>query len=165
MTAINRAIMVLVLLALPLCYADVGPAPAPPMVIVHLVTDSAPESGVSEITYHCMGSDTSDPSSAVEPHTVKLSCSEGKCTNEGSWYYKFNPCFDFPGGYFSYEFNGKTVRTEDVEFKDAFTSYDITIDAASGQVKGKVGSNMPSGCMPALLLPTLFGAALFLSRK
>jgi hypothetical protein len=157
--------MILVLLVLPLCYADVGPSPTPPKIAVHLVWNGAPASTVTEMTYHCMGSGVSDPTSAVEPHTTQLSCSGGTCTNSGGWYYKFNPCFDFPEGYFSYEFEGNMVRTEEVKFKDTFTSYDITIDAESGQVSSKMGSNMPTSCMPALLLPALLGAALFLSRK
>ena len=158
-------VMILVLLALPLCYADVGPAPNPPTVIVRLVSNGIPAAGVSEITYHCMGSDVSDPASAVEPYMTIWSCSAGTCTNEGSYYYKFNPCFDFPGGHFSYEFDGKTVRSEDVKFNSEFTTYDITIDAASGQVKSKVGSNMPTGCLPAMVLPAFLGAVFLLSRK
>ncbi|MDD5171564.1 MAG: hypothetical protein PHF60_00850 [Candidatus ainarchaeum sp.] len=159
------AIMILVLLVLPLCYADVGPSPAPPNVAVHLIWNGAPASTVDEITYHCMGSDVSEPTSAVEPHTITLSCSGGTCTNSDGWYYKFNPCFDFPRGYFSYTLDGNIVRTEEVKFTDTFTSYDITIDAESGQVSSKLGSNMPTGCLPALLLPALLGVAFILSRK
>lgn len=165
MASIIRAMMVLVLLVLPLCYADVGPSPAPPKVTVHLGSNGVPAADVSEITYHCMDSEITEPASAVEPHAITLSCSAGTCTNSGGWYYKFNPCFDFPGGYFSYEFGGKTVRSGEVEFTDSFTSYDIAIDAESGQVKSKFGSDVPTGCLPAAVLPALLGAAMFLSRK
>ncbi len=158
-------LMILALLILPLCHADVGPSPTPPKIMVHLVSNGVPATGVSEITYHCNGTDVSEPASPVEPHTIALSCSAGTCTNDAGWYYKFNPCFGFPAGHFTYVFDGKTVRSEEVSFKDTLTSYDITIDAPSGQVKSKMGTNVPTNCMPALVLPALLGAAFFLSRK
>jgi len=157
--------LILALLALPLCYADVGPSPDPPDVVVHLVSDGAPASGVSEITYHCMGTNVTEPSNAVEPYMMAWSCSGGTCTNEGAAYYKFNPCFNFPGGYFSYEFDGKEVRSEDFDVGGCSSSCVITIDAASGQVESVRVSEIPSLCPPGLLLPLLLGAALFLSRK
>ena len=164
MASILRFALVVLMFCVPFAFADVGPSPEHPQVVVHLVNDGAPESSVSEITYHCMNTTDTETSSAVEPYPVKLSCSGGNCTNSGSWYYKFNPCFNFPEGYFSYEFGGRTVRTEGFNFSGDFKNYDITVDAPTGQISSKTGSScsMAGVLLSAILLGS---AALAYSRK
>ncbi|NYZ73627.1 hypothetical protein H0O00_00630 [Candidatus Micrarchaeota archaeon] len=165
MKPIIRVIMIMVLLVLPLCYADVGPSPTAPKVVVHLVKDGQPVSTVTEITYHCMGTNETYQENAIDPYPVNFSCNNGVCTNDQQWYYKFNTCFSFPEGHFSYEIDGKTVRTGDVAFAASYDKYDITIDAGTGTILAQSGSSGSGGCLPAAILPALLGAALFLSRK
>lgn len=162
MASIMRAILVLALLIFPLVHADVGPSPAPPTVTVHLVTNNQPETRVSAITYHCLGTDTADPSSPVEPHVIEMVCTSGTCTNDNGWYYKFSPCFGFPEGYFSYDYLGSEVRTETVGSNKSYEKYDITIDTPTGQVSGKAGSSCN---LAGFILPAIMGAALLSSRK
>lgn len=161
MASIMRAILLLAILVLPLVHADVGPAPSPPKVTVHLVTNNQPETRVSAITYHCMGTDVTDPASPVEPHVVEFACSGGTCTND-EWYYKFSPCFGFPEGFFSYDYLGSEVRTETVGSNKSYEKYDITLDAPTGQVSG----NTESSCnLAGFILPAIMGAALLSSRR
>jgi hypothetical protein len=161
MASIMRAILLLALLVLPLAHADVGPSPSPPKVTVHLVTNGQPETRVSAIMYHCMGTDTTDPASPVEPHVVEMVCTSGTCTND-EWYYKFSPCFTFPEGYFSYDYLGSEVRTESVGSNKSYEKYDITIDAPTGQVSG----NVVSSCnLAGIILPAIMGAALLMARR
>ena len=162
MTALKMAFLVL-MLAAPLVFADVGPAPPPPKIVVNLVKDGAPASGVSSITYHCMGSEETPDAGAVDPQPIDLACTGGKCTNDGGWYYKFNPCFSFPEGHFSYVLEGQEVTTESVSFGESYTSYDITIDAASGDVTSQAGSSVP-GCGSAFVLAAALFRALFARR-
>jgi len=145
-------VAVLFLAALPLAFADVGPSPSAPRVAVHLVKNNAPLAMVSEITYHCLGSTDANVSNSVAPVPIKLKCTAGTCTNEAGWYYKFNPCFSFPGGYITYDLGGREVRTRDFSFEQKYENYDMTIDAESGNITSTTGSSIPSGCLPAFLL-------------
>jgi len=148
------------LLVLPFVFADIGPAPPAPNVVVRIVDNGAPASEVSQITYHCMGSNDTNVSGPVEPAPIGLPCIDGVCRNDGGWYYKFNPCYDFPGGYFSYEFEGKTIKTENFEFAEKYSDYEMTIEAENGSIIKKTGSSLPSGCLPALLMPAILGLGL-----
>lgn len=145
-------IAVLFLAALPLAFADVGPSPSAPRVVVHLVKNNAPVTTVSEITYHCLGSTDENVSSPVAPAPIKLRCTAGTCTNEAGWYYKLSPCFSFPGGYISYDLGRGEIRTRDFDFEQEYQNYDMTIDAESGNITSTSGSSIPSGCLPAFLL-------------
>jgi hypothetical protein len=160
MPSIMRFALVALLLCVPFAFADAGPSPAPPKVIVHLVKNGQPEASVTEITYHCMGTADTNTSNAVEPYPVKFACSGGKCTNE-EWYYKFNPCFSFPEGYFSYVLDGKAVRTGTFNTTDKYDNYEMTIDAPTGQVTSSVGTS--GSCLPALLLPAILLGSVFWS--
>jgi len=161
MASILRAILILTLLALPLVHADVGPAPAAPNVTVHLMKDGQPAASVSEVTYHCMNVDSAEPGS-VNPYPVDFPCSAGVCSNSGGWYYKFNPCFGFPEGYLTYEYDGKQVRTETVGSNKSYDKYDITVDAPTGQVSG----NVQSSCnLAGFILPAIIMAALLMARR
>ncbi|MEW6723289.1 MAG: hypothetical protein AB1324_08550 [Candidatus Micrarchaeota archaeon] len=162
MNALKMAFLAL-MLAAPLVFADVGPSPEPPKVVVNLVKDGAPAAGVESITYHCMGSVETPDAGAVEPQPIELACTSGKCTNEKGWYYKFNPCFSFPEGYFSYTLDGKEVTTESFSFDESYSSYEITIDAPSGNVTSKLGSSVP-GCGSAFVLAAALLGALFARR-
>jgi hypothetical protein len=157
-----RAILILALLVLPLAHADVGPSPAPPTVVVHLVKEGQPASSVAQITYHCMGTDERNETGAVSPYPVNLSCSGGTCTNDQQWYYKFNPCFSFPRGYFTYEYDGKQIRSEDWDLNKSYEKYDITIDAPTGQISGNSGSSCN---LAGFVLATVAASALAYSRK
>lgn len=154
MASILRFVVVVLMFCVPFAFADVGPSPSPPQVTVHLVNAGAPETSISEITYHCMNTTDTDASSAVDPYPIRLSCSGGNCTNAGSWYYKFNPCFDFPDGYFSYDFGGKSVRSEQLNMSGGLKNYDITVDAPTGQISSRVGIScgMPGAMLSAILL-------------
>lgn len=136
----------LVLCLVALSFADVGPPQTPPSVTVHMVQNGLPETSITNITYHCLGVEN-EGASPVDPSPTRLDCSNGTCTND-NWYYKFNPCFMFPTGYFSYEFGGKRIKTENVSFDREYSAYDITIDAPTGWITGKTG---PGGCSLASL--------------
>ncbi len=151
--------------AAPLAYADVGPTQPPPNVLVHMVKDGSPDASVSEITYHCMG-DPSEDTGAVSQRAMSLSCSEGNCTNEGAWFYKFNPCFDFPGGYFTYDYGGETIKSGSFNFTSNYTKYELTIDSPSGDIKSSFGSSLPAGCCgSAFILAGIGAGALLVGRK
>ncbi|MFH0884634.1 MAG: hypothetical protein V1861_02910 [Candidatus Micrarchaeota archaeon] len=161
MASLNRLAFLIAILALPLSFADVGPAPSPPTVVLHLMENGAPAVSVTQVTYHCMGVDTAEAGS-VNPYPVDFPCDAGVCTNSGGWYYKFNPCFSFPQGYFTYEYNGKQVRTEDWDMNQSYDKYDITIDAPTGQISGNVGSSCN---LAGFILAAVACSALALSRR
>lgn len=142
-------------------FADVGPSPPAPEVVVHLVRGGAPVEDVTEMTYHCMGVEEGGDDGAVSPQTAKLACSGGTCTNSGGWYYKFNPCFGFPSGHFSYDLGGKTVVTGTFNNTEAYSKYEMTVDADTGRITSTLGSTVP-GCLGAALLA---GIALFAYRR
>ncbi|MFN7991491.1 MAG: hypothetical protein U0R44_05015 [Candidatus Micrarchaeia archaeon] len=142
---ITLGVFLTMLLAASAVFADVGPAPAAPAVVVHLENGGKPETSISEITYHCLGSD-SDDEGAVTKRLALLSCSGGDCTNSGEWFYKFNPCFKFPGGHFTYKYGSQLIRSVDFNFSGEFKNYELTVDAPSGQIPAKSGSSLPAGC-------------------
>jgi len=155
MTSIIRLFCILCL-TIPLAFADVGPAPPAPQVTVYIVQNGQPETSVTSITYNCLGAET-QKTGAVEPTPMTLDCSNGTCTNS-NWYYKLNPCYYFPWGHFSYEFNGKTIKTENMSFDEMYKFYTIVIDAPSGDIRSRLGSNapLPSSCsLPSFILPAL----------
>ncbi|MFH1785470.1 MAG: hypothetical protein ABH842_03495 [Candidatus Micrarchaeota archaeon] len=141
-----------------LVHADIGPAPSPPAVKVYLVkTDGTPETSIMWITYHCMGVENAD-SSTMAIYPVNFSCVDGLCTNDDEWYYKFNPCFDFPQGYFSYELNGAQKRTENFETDSSYDNYELTFNVETGK---KTGSYSTSGwCTTAFILLGIVGMVL-----
>lgn len=161
---INLAFLIAILI-LPLAHADVGPSPAPPKVVVRIVEDGQPATSVTHVTYHCRGTDERNESGAVSPHPINLTCSDGVCTNDGGWYYKFNPCFGFPEGYFTYEHGGKEIRTETLDRNKSYENYDVTVDAPTGQITANRGSScsLTGFILPAIVLGSL--ALGFCSRK
>jgi len=161
--SLKLLVVALMLLALPLAFADVGPGPAAPTVTVHLVRNNASFTGISTITYHCMDSTGWNASSPVQPVPVNLSCSAGTCTNDAGWYYKFNPCFSFPEGYFSYGIGGSEKRTDEFNVYDSSGSYDLTIDVDSGAITSGKGPPSP-GCLPATAILAVLAAALLARR-
>lgn len=160
MTTLLRMALLALILVLPMAFADVGPSPAPPKVTVYLVKDGSPAAGVSEMTYHCTAGEVSETASAVEPYPINLTCSGGTCTNDNGWYYKFNPCFSFPGGYFTYVFDGNNVQTENFSVGGCSSGCVVTVDAPTGQIESIRVSETPGICTPALVLGALLGAAL-----
>ena len=121
--------VLVVLLLFSLAHADVGPAPPRPSVIVHLIDGGAPATSVTWIAYNCMDAEEEDAGSAVAPIAVRMECANATCTNGGGWYYKLNPCYNFPGGHFSYELEGRLVRT--ASFNWSGGAYETTIDIRS----------------------------------
>jgi hypothetical protein len=124
--------VLVVLLLFSLAHADVGPAPPRPSVIVHLIDGGAPATSVTWITYNCMDAEEEDVGSAVAPVAVRMECANATCTNGGGWYYKLNPCYNFPGGHFSYELEGTLVRT--ASFNWSGGAYETTIDIRNAAV-------------------------------
>lgn len=145
------------ILIVPMVFADVGPQMPHPTITVHLMKDGQPDGSIDQITYHCNKILTpgDDP---MEANTAVLECSEGECTNDGGWFYKHNPCYDAFSGYFTFTSEGVDVSSDVIRFSDSFSSYSVEIDSTSGNVGSKSGSNIP-GCLGAILLPALLGAA------
>lgn len=153
-----------VFLCAPLVHADTGPSPPQPNVTVHMVAGGKPALTVSEITYDCMG-ETTDDHGAVTQRVMTLACAGGTCTNAGGWFYKFNPCFGFPGGRFTYDYNGSSAVSEELNTTGNFTKYDITIDAPSGHVISSFGTSIPAGCCgSAFVLAAIAAGAVFVRR-
>jgi hypothetical protein len=164
-------LLAVALLIVSLCFADVGPSPPSPDVAVYVQkSDGTPDSGVALLTYHCMGSNASD-NGAVTQRLADLPCTGGKCRNDGSWFYKFNPCYDFPEGYFSYESNGRMISTDyfnnTINNSSGASGYSFVVDSESGKIKSANTSNIPyplSCFMPSLVLSALATIA-FLAGK
>jgi hypothetical protein len=145
-------VLMFVLLALPLVYADVGPGPTQPEVIVHFVKGGVVETTVSNVTYNCMGNKT-NATGAVSQTRIVLTCVGGTCDNNRSWFYKFNPCFRFLPGTFSYEFNGKEMETEMFN-TSSYTKYEMTVEAETGKITSTTVTipQKPPTCLPGFLL-------------
>ncbi len=157
------------ILILPLANADVGPSPPAPSITVQLVTNGQPEPSVTQIIYHCMGTDERNASGAVDPHPVILTCSAGRCTNSGGWYYKFNPCFGFGDGYFSYQYDGREVETGYISSLFSETGgdkyYYIEIEAPSGQFKSASSSDKGACPFAMVAFPALLCASALLRNE
>jgi hypothetical protein len=129
MRSISVFALAALILALPLAFADAGPSPPAPTLIVHMVKNGQPDSTVSEIVYHC--SAITDPTdSPVGKNNATMPCRVGTCMNDGDWFYKLNPCYDFPGGYFTFISGGSGISSQPVAFDRAYGKYEITIDPA-----------------------------------
>ncbi|MBI5047228.1 hypothetical protein HZC07_05880 [Candidatus Micrarchaeota archaeon] len=158
-------VSLLFVFAAQIVYADVGPAPDPPKVLVHLETGGKPEIGVTEVTYHCLNSNT-NASGSMSQRTAALKCFEGTCTNaESIWFYKFNPCFNFPEGFFSYNYNGKEIQSDKVKFTDKFDKYEITIDVPKGGISNKMGSSLPASCSSGFIISLIAIGMFAVGRK
>lgn len=127
-------ISLLILNFVGMVYADVGPSPEPPKVTVNLVSGNAPATDINEIVYHCYGESNSSDS-VVSDRLVALPCNNGICKNSDSWFYKLNPCFSFPYGYFSYQLNGIEKQTEIFNISEGQSTYDMTFDVQTGELK------------------------------
>ena len=150
----NFILLFLVVLSfVSLVHADVGPSPDPPVVTVYLVNNGAPDTSISEVTYHCRGTE-SNSTSSMDPGIRVFPCTSGTCKNTGNWFYNFNPCFNFPEGYFSYEVNGGRKKTNTFTPTGGQAQYSFTIDTGKGEI---VGQTSTSGiCAGAFVLATLF---------
>jgi len=161
------AIAFAIILLLSLSNADAGPSPPSPDVSVSMQnSDGTPDLTVTVITYHCMGSDSTD-NGAVTQRLADLPCAGGKCRNNGAWFYKFNPCYDFPEGYFSYERNGKEIKTDYFNNTRGASGYSMIVDSETGKIKGNNASNIPypiSCFFPSFVLSAVMAAA-FIARK
>lgn len=140
-------------------HADVGPSPPSPDITVYLVNGSMPETTITQIVYHCMGIEKDVGTGSVDPQLATLPCNDGTCTNTGGWYYKFNPCFSFPAGYFSYEYKGTQMRTQTFVPEENKDSYSYTIDVEKGEIIGQTSSKKDFGCWTSAILIGLLGLA------
>lgn len=149
-------------------FGNTGPstvAPYPPEVTAHMQVNGSPDARIMKITYHCEGSNSS-ATGADTQRMVDLPCSEGKCSNANiQWFYKYNPCFDFRSGFFSYELDGKEMQTRRVDFPQRGRYYDITIESDSGIVKSAIKYNKDYPCASAFLVPFVLLAAFAFKRK
>ncbi|MBI5046509.1 hypothetical protein HZC07_02135, partial [Candidatus Micrarchaeota archaeon] len=126
------ALLSVFLLVIPFSFADVGPAPPPPDVIVNFQDNGVPITSITSLIYHCMGS-TDSSNNIVKQRLVTLNCSTGSCTND-IWFYKLNSCYPFPSGYFSYAYAGKNISTDTFNNTLKSGKYEITVDAPSGKI-------------------------------
>jgi hypothetical protein len=163
----TAAIFLLALLLFSLAAADAGPSPPSPDVSVSMQkSDGSPDPAVTVITYHCMGSNSTD-NGAVTQRLADLPCAGGKCRNNGAWFYKFNPSYNFPEGYFSYALNGNAVKTDYFSNTPGASGYSFVVDSESGKITNASVSNIPyplSCCLPSLVLSVLV-AATFIAGK
>ena len=155
-----RSVLVFALAALmmmSLAFADVGPSPPAPVVVVHLVKNGQPDTSISQIYYICDA--ISEPSdSPVGKNSVALPCVSGTCANDGEWFYKLNPCYDFPGGSLAYDVGGGALISAPVAVLSKGSYHEITFDTSVLTTETKTSDGFP--CMPAVLLPAILGALL-----
>ncbi|MBU0590606.1 hypothetical protein KKF81_00560 [Candidatus Micrarchaeota archaeon] len=119
-------ILILILLVCSLAFADVGPSPDPPQLIVTFTKSNLTYDGPVELIYHC--NLLSDDSSPIGEREVELSCNAGLCTNP-EWFYKLNPCFDHGGGQFLYKESGSVYsETTIVSFDNRGARFEINLD-------------------------------------
>ena len=137
------------------CFADIGPSPTPPGVTVYLVKDGAPFTNITTITYHCMGQNSTDEGSVTKVLT-NLDCNNGTCIIKG-WFYKFNPCFHFPSGFFSYDYEGKTMNSDSFNNTENAAKYEFTLDVSTGHLT-KLNKSTPPNPQPTPQ-PSLCGSA------
>jgi len=157
-----------VLLLMSIAHADIGPVPEHPSVFVNLQKSGSSDLRVTKITYHCYGSDSTDTGSVTQ-RLADIPCAAGTCSNgNGVWFYKFNPCYDFPEGFFSYELNGREIRTDYFNNTQKSDSYAFIIDSENGKITSYNGGTLPGPgptCLPAFILPLSIAAALFASGR
>jgi hypothetical protein len=160
-------IAALLLFALSLVSADVGPGPSPVGVMVKVVKNGAPYTGAVEMTYLCSDAAErhTDPKNAVDPYDMQMTCSDGSCTRPQ--YYKFNPCF-YSKGKFELKADGKNVTSQEVSLETS-GGHNFEMDVATGALTtggnlipepGPEPSPTPSNwcCLPTfglVLLPAL----------
>ncbi len=148
-------------------FADVGPSPPSPEVIIHLTTNNAPETSITRLTYNCMGGTDPSDNGAVSARVSEFDCVGGTCTKAG-WYYKLNPCYQFPSGQFTYMYGGIEIRTETFNNTEKHGKYEITIDAPSGRITKKDVSDPIeyTCCTSVAMIPLLLlGITLHGSKK
>ncbi len=139
-------------------FADVGPSPDPPSLVVTFTKNNQIYDGEINLNYVCNIAPTNDGSPVGEREVV-FSCTAGLCTNE-YWFYKFNPCFDSGDGYFKYQEAGKEyAQTEDISFGNNGARFEINLD--TGEIKQFPNDNGPDNLTccgtPALILLLLIG--------
>jgi hypothetical protein len=145
-------------------FADVGPGPAPPSLRLVLYQSGERYTGDATATYLCSAAEErGEPTGAVQPGDMPLSCSGGACTID-RWYYKFNPCFASIGRIEVKTQNGSAVSGEFSMEKGG--AYDYDMDVASGALSGKGRSDNGMPCIGgAAMMAAIMGGALFLSSK
>lgn len=151
----NRTILLALLLAMPLAFADVGPGPAEPSIEILFERNSTPYTDPLTVVYVC-NEPLADPtdSGPMGQREVALACQMGSCTNE-NWFYKLSPCFEADDGYIKFKMANDTdyTMTKNVSFGEEGGTLRVDIDT------GNTSTVLPSGtgCAPAALLLSLLG--------
>ena len=166
-------LLLICLFLLPVAFADIFPRiysgePTeynynPPKVTVYFQKNGSPDLRVTEATYHCEGSNSTETGAATQ-RLMAFSCSQGRCSNENSgWFYKYNPCYSFLPGFFSYTLDGKEMRTTSFTTTSKW-NHDIVIDSESGEIRAVDNPPPPSPCALGYILPFIILAA-FVARR
>jgi hypothetical protein len=143
-------------------FADVGPGPAPPSLNIVLYKSGERYTGDATATYLCSAAkERGEPTGAVSPGDMPLSCSGGVCTIQ-RWYYKFNPCFASSGRVEIKTADGSAVSGE-FSMQDG-AGYDYDMDVSTGALSGK-GKTGGVPCLGVAAIIVIAGGALFLSSK
>ena len=149
----------LLLLASPLAFADVGPSPERPTITVDILENGQTYDGPMMLTFICSAPDASD--SPVGQREMEFTCERKVCTN-GAWFYKFNPCFYPVNGTFRYiltKMEGPVIASGNASFP-ASGDYALVLDVGtnvlsegSGPLPEPPVSPSPCPFVAALLLP------------
>ena len=125
-----------------------------------MVPTSTGENTIEQITYHCPETNGGGEISVV------LSCINGKCNNDPERY-AHGYCAYFPYGYFSYEFQGKNITSENFNNTDHYgANYEFTLDVLTGKIKQ---NDIPKPrhspeCLPSFVIILTLIGSIFLIR-
>ncbi len=159
----GRILLAVLVLSL-LVFADIGPVPEHTGITLTFTRDGQEYIGPVSVIYHCQDPQVSPGEGPVDTVEVELSCSYGTCNNFGSWFYKFNPCFDSERGYFRYKTpeDAGYLSTGLVSLEGSNAYFNINLD--TGEVtEAEPG---PLGPCPIALMPLALAAlSLFLGKK
>lgn len=133
--------LLILLLVLPLMFADFGPAPPAPRVTVKLYgpgiegATPIPYGGEMNVTYYCNASMLNLSSDLIHNwgYRVNFICANWECHNDGWGIYKFSPCYYPEHGYFNYSINGLEMTSQDLGFADG-NNYDVKVDMYTGKI-------------------------------
>ena len=150
----------LLLLLVGFLFADIGPSPSTPSIIVNITENGEPYLETFALTYVCAIPPDGGESSTMGEREVIFLCEEGACSNNGDWFYKLNPCFSDAEGYFKYEFKGKDYETAKFSIGSKTTWFELEL--TTGKLKGTgIGGNENGSCLSLFIF---IGTALFALR-
>jgi hypothetical protein len=138
----------LLLLTAPLAFADIGPAPDMPVVIVDVLENGKPSDAPVTLTFVCSAPGAAD--NPVGQREVNFTCLNSQCRN-GNWFYKLSPCFYPENGTFKFMRNGSTSFTAasgSAPFPEA-NSYRLSLDISTGVLSQEGGQSPTQPAQPA----------------